>query len=237
MTRDEGVWSRSKKPVAFGVAVFGGLALLGGGSTYLVLRRPYTHATASMYPTIGYGGRVSANLLDRKLVRGEVMLFRPPEDTNSLLALRVIGLEGDRIEGRSDRIAINGWEIPRCALGELAWPFFGATRRGTLVVEFLGRAAYLVFIEHDASIWKGGPWQVKRGEFFVLGDDRADSDDSRYWFRGKGGGVPLDDIVGKVRDLDRPVLPKEASALAPALEACLANRPSSADPPPPSSAE
>lgn len=45
----------------------------------------------------------------------------------------------------------------------------------------------------------GGPYEVPPGAFFVLGDNRDDSLDSRAWNRGRGWSVPLSDIIGQAK--------------------------------------
>lgn len=198
---------------------------------------PYRQPSGSMYPTLKVGVMLFANGLDRTPVRGAVMVFRSPERREQLFDKRVIGLPGDVVRTKGKTVLVNDWEIPRCIVGRhtFAEPT-GEQHAGELAVEHLGDLAYLVFDDDDGALTTdeaGGPWRVSDGQYFVLGDNRANSHDSRMWFGGVGGGVPFDETVGRVRGLERPELPPGAEPLRAAFDACLAKRPAQTTPPAP----
>jgi signal peptidase I len=113
-------------------------------------------------------------------------------------------------------------------------------------VEFLHGRSYLVFFDHQNSD-EQGPYVVRDGEYFVLGDNRNQSYDSRLWFGGSGGGVPRALMKGPAiaiwmsfdragapafdrvgTRVDREIaLPATMISLRPALAKCLSAAPAS----------
>jgi len=191
--------------------------------------------------------------------RGDVIVFVYP-DTNPDASSqdyikRAIALPGDTLVVEGGHPIINGWRVPSCRVGEYPYREGGEfpEKRGDLFVEFLGERAYLTLFEDNRSDGRQGPYHVKAGETWVLGDNRNNSSDSRAWYGGRGGGVPDANIKGRAMfvwwgvALDRlfmsvlgtPRLPKGAPpAIVSGIENCLAKRPplSETTPPPPASA-
>ncbi len=196
---------------------------------------PYKQPSASMYPAVLPGDLLFANGLDTAPARGAVMVFRYPEHRNQVFDKRVIGLPGDTVRTNGATVFVNDWEIPRCSVGQHSFKEpTGEEHAGELVMEYLGDAVYLIFLDEVAVFsHEGGPWHVANDQYFVLGDNRNNSHDSRMWFGGTGGGVPLTDTIGRVRGHHVPKLPPGAEALQPALEACLAKPAPQTSPPPP----
>jgi len=243
-----------------GVAVLltGANTLVGLGLRMLVIEA-YRVPGPSMMPTLLAGDHMWATKLtyrERGPERGEVVVFASPENEEQDYVKRVVAVEGDRVEVRDGVLVINGWEVPRCKLGEARHQASGAAeQRGTVFVEWLHGRAYLVF--HDAELTgpdakRSEPYRVAPGEYFVLGDNRDNSYDSRLWFDGRGGGVPREKVKGRASliwkgggddgesfgrigiDLtDRPRLPSSMAALESDLARCLANAPSFAETIPP----
>jgi signal peptidase I len=176
----------------------------------------------SMLPMLEIGKGVDVKKLDDAPGRGRVIVFRAPEDPDHEYVKRVVGIAGDTLTMNGTEVVLNGTPIPRCAVG--AWHYAerdGSVRTGELWLEALAGTKWLVF--HDAAAPSGptGPWKVAPGEVFVLGDNREHSHDSRKWFGGRGGGVPLTLVVGGLAGSE-PTLPIGAEPLSSALRACVA---------------
>jgi signal peptidase I len=179
-----------------------------------------------MLPTIAVGAEVATSALIGEPERGAVVVFRAPERPEQQFVKRIIGLPGDTISANGTEILLNGTALPRCRVGP--WNSAeagGEARDGDLWLERLDGRMWLVFHASGGEVGPAGPWKVAPGEVFVLGDNREKSHDSRVWYGGKGGGVPLTLIVGVVAYPAAPALPKGAEALGPALEACEAPLP------------
>jgi signal peptidase I len=215
--------------------------LIAGGSLGTVMGiglalvfASYKLPSGSMWPTLPAGERLLANKLAKQPFRGSLMVFRYPEHRESLFAKRVVGLAGDVVRTEKSELSINGWKVPRCSVGRASYletmPGDGTKHEGTLFVEWLGVATYLVFAESN-SLAMDGEWKVAPDEYFVIGDNRNNSHDSRMWFGGAGGGVPLEDTMGRVVGHEGVQLPPGAGELGPALAACLQKRPDQTDPP------
>jgi signal peptidase I len=155
-----------------------------------------------------------------------------------------VGMPGDRILFRDGHPFINDVEVPHCVVGPYSYTETDdpiQQHSGTLEIERLdGRPHFAFYDAATAGLTEvQGPWVVKNGEAFVLGDNRNNSHDSRMWFEGKGGGMPLNAVVGvayvvwlSVSDgvvdwsrtghvIDELRLPASMSAFEPALRRCL----------------
>jgi signal peptidase I len=214
---------------------------------------------ASMTPTLLVGDHIFVNKISHRFrspERGEVAVFQFPEKPEQDFIKRVVAIGGDRVDVRGERLFINGWEVPRCPVGRTVMPRTdrgSAEQEGQLFVEFLQGHAYLVLFDGDSSD-KQGPYVVPDGEYFVMGDNRHQSYDSRMWNEGRGGTVPRALMKGPATmiwasfdragqptfdrlgiRLDRDVvLPSSMAWLGPSLARCLAETPvASATFPPP----
>jgi signal peptidase I len=119
--------------------------------------------------------------------RGDVMVFFPPHMNDTYYIKRVVGLPGDTVSYRNKRLFVNGVEIKYAALAVL--PEDGA--RYQLGLETLGDANHLMQ-DNQARPGRDFSVKVKPGHYFMMGDNRDNSSDSRVW-----GQVPEKDIVGK----------------------------------------
>jgi signal peptidase I len=174
----------------------------------------YRIAGPSMLPTLEMGDRVLVNRLAYGLPipftkarlgrrfpqRGDLVVFgaegRTKADGPQSLVKRIVGLPGDRISFESGTLIVNDWRVPSCDAGPYLAMDGRFTVRGRLAVEFLGSATYLTV--HTPTERPFGGYTVKEGEVFVMGDDRGMSTDSRAWNEGRGAGVPVDILDGRV---------------------------------------
>ena len=167
------------------------------------LFEPFQIPSSSMVPTLEVGDYILVNkytyglrlpVLRDKVVsidspeRGDVMVFFPPHQNKTYYIKRVIGVPGDLIEYRDKHLWVNSEQVPREWLDSGS----GDSKRTSKGSETVGDdAPYLMQIDNlrparDFSV------RVKPGHYFMMGDNRDNSSDSRVW-----GQVPERDIVGK----------------------------------------
>jgi signal peptidase I len=187
--------------VVVGFSAGAALLLRGTFGTFRVL-------SGSMLPTLEpedvvVGRQLMSGMGDGAAVlphRGDIIVFRKPAglDGPDELVKRVIGLPGDRIGMNGGHPVINGWEVPSCDAGGYLFPLpDGSGVAGRLFVEFLDGRAHLAIYATTTPEWQG-PYDVRPGEVFVIGDNRNNSSDSRAWNKGKGAGLPVASVDARI---------------------------------------
>lgn len=117
--------------------------------------------------------------------RGDVMVFRYPDDGVTNYIKRVVGVPGDRIRYKDHQLFLNGDLVDTSFVARLP-PV-------EMLREQLGEKEHLIFRTMGRTGDGGeGQWTVGDDEYFVMGDNRDNSNDSRYW-----GMVPDEMVVGK----------------------------------------
>ncbi len=166
---------------------------------------PFRIPSASMMPGLvdgdfifvdkfSYGLRLP--LINTKIVpvgepqRGDVIVFRLPSEPSIHFIKRLIGLPGDHVVVRDNRITINGAPIPMNFDGVYSggYGFTGAD----LALERLGPQPHSIMLAANRDA-KDFETVVPAGHYFFMGDNRNDSDDSRF---GRVGLVPEQNLVG-----------------------------------------
>ncbi|MDR3454798.1 MAG: signal peptidase I [Rhodoferax sp.] len=186
------------------------------------LFEPFKIPSGSMVPTLRVGDLILVNkfaygirlpVLNTKITegtppqRGDVMVFRYPPQPSLDYIKRVVGLPGDEVAYLNKRLTINGKPIPTTPLPE----FFDddSMRYSKQYQEVLGTHTHRLLNDDDRPAFvpgaddfpnrqnchysiEGVVCKVPPGQYFMMGDNRDNSLDSRYW-----GFVPDQNIVGK----------------------------------------
>ncbi|MDX1454174.1 MAG: signal peptidase I [Gammaproteobacteria bacterium] len=121
--------------------------------------------------------------------RGDVIVFRYPPDPRSDYIKRVIGLPGDTVTLHGYRIYINGEMVPQERVGEAFTPDGDPA---ILFEETIGDKRHLVYRMPNRVQHYERSYTVPAGHYFVMGDNRDNSNDSRIW-----GYVPEENLSGK----------------------------------------
>lgn len=186
------------------------------------LFEPFRIPSGSMLPTLHVGDFILVNkydygvrlpVLNTKVIevgapqRGDVVVFRYPMDENVDFIKRIVGVPGDRVEYRDKVLYINGVEQKQSQPRD----FIDETSMVTLDErdEDLSGVTHLMALDHRRPGWvplqavmkkeegcsyndRGFVCTVPAGKYFAMGDNRDNSEDSRYW-----GFVPDENLVGR----------------------------------------
>lgn len=171
------------------------------------LVEPFRIPSGSMMPTLVVGDFILVNkfsygirlpVLDTKImevdepVRGDVVVFRYPKDPSVDYIKRVVGVPGDTIGYFNKVVYVNGEPAGQVPAGLYIGKGSGVSMSGASI-----RREQLGEMQHDILVMPRTPgvegeYIVGDDEYFVMGDNRDNSNDSRYW-----GTVPEENLVGK----------------------------------------
>ena len=196
-------------------------AIVIAGVIRTFLFEPFKIPSGSMYPTLevgdflfvskytygyskhsfpfsfpGYEGRIWSDLPKR----GDVVVFKYPGDNKTDFIKRVIGLPGDTIQMKNGRLYINGEPTKRETIGTyIIDEYVTLPMKYTEYVETFpeGTAHRILEISDEQKIDNTVEFKVPDGHYFMMGDNRDNSNDSRK----DVGFVPFDNIEGKARFL------------------------------------
>ena len=198
--------------IEYGKSFFPVLAVVFVLRSFIV--EPFQIPSGSMIPTEEVGDFILVNkfsygirlpVIDKKIIpisdpkRGDVMVFKYPEDTRINYIKRVVGLPGDTITYTSDkRILVNGKPVAESLLGDEP----GSLGSARLYTELLGENEHFIRKQVRRRVEPSREWSVPAGHYFMMGDNRDNSKDSRYWDDPSiplelQGMVPDEYIVGK----------------------------------------
>ena len=172
----------------------------------LILRsfivEPFQIPSQSMLPTLEVGDFILVNkftyglrlpVIGTEIVdlgepeRGDVMVFRNPEDNRTNYIKRVIGIPGDTVTLLGKELYVNGELVEQQLLAAMP----ADNPQELIYEESLGGATYRIQKESGPSSIRA-EWKVPADSYFMLGDNRDRSRDSRYI-----GVVPANNIVGQ----------------------------------------
>ena len=170
-SRKKSAWRENLESIVLGIALA------------LVIRafviQAYKIPSGSMRPTLMEGDRILVNKFIyrfREPQRGDIIVFRYPEDRKREFIKRLIGRSGEAVGIRAGRVLINGQPLETPPFSAFAYENHGD------------------LADSNATV------TVPPGMYFVLGDNSGSSRDSRFW-----GFVPKDDVLGKALFIFWPI--------------------------------
>ena len=169
---------------------------------------PFRIPSGSLEPTLQIGDFILVNkfsyglrlpliytkfLPNKEPKRGDIIVFRWPPKPKVAFIKRVIGLPGDHIQYMNKQLVINGKSVPQ----EFIEYTFESDERGDewpviLKEEDLSGIKHAIYQRPDVTAYNFQDFLVPKGYYFVMGDNRDDSADSRFW-----GFVPEENLLGR----------------------------------------
>ena len=173
------------------------------------LFEPFKIPSGSMIPTLLVGDFIVVNkysyglklpVVNKKVLslgepeRGDVIVFRYPVDPSINFIKRLIGLPGDSITYRNKELFVNGALVSKQENGRYTRDEVKCSTPRADAVRFhetVDTVEHDILL-HEKSGSRNGQWVVPEGQYFVMGDNRDRSNDSREW-----GFVPAENMMGR----------------------------------------
>ena len=177
------------------------------------LVEPFKIPSGSMMPTLVAGDFILVNkfsygirlpVLNTKIIdiddpkRGDVVVFRYPINPSVDYIKRIVGLPGDRISYQDKTLYVNGEKVTQTPMGFYQGVGSGTNMNGASVrIENLPGREHQMLVRqdqpnHQYPCLAMGEYQVPAGHYFAMGDNRDNSNDSRFWCA-----VPDENLVGE----------------------------------------
>ena len=171
------------------------------------IAEPFRIPSGSMMPTLLIGDFILVNkftfgirlpVLNTKIVelnqpeRGDIVVFRFPKNPSIDYIKRIVGIPGDRVAYYDKKLTINGKPAKQVSQGQYLGVGQGISMSGSdhMLEDLIGVNHSILKRQGMPSV--NGVFVIPEGQYFVMGDNRDNSHDSRYW-----GTVPEENLVGK----------------------------------------
>lgn len=165
------------------------------GDHIFVDKRAYGYSRYSSPFGLNFAGR----MFPAEPERGDIVVFKLPRDNTTDYVKRIVGLPGETIAIKNGVLVIDGVDVPRRRVADVVTELPGEAPRPIPAFEetLPNGISYVVLdTENDGPFDNVGPYKVPEGKYFVLGDNRDNSTDSRAsWGVGY---VPFENLLGRV---------------------------------------
>ena len=142
-----------------------------------------------------FGSSVHGRFMERQPERGDVIVFKFPRDNSTDFIKRVIGLPGDTVQVKNSELWLNGHRVQRDRVADFVGVLDGVDGHWPQYRETLpGGKSYVTIDKYpDGQLDNTEVFHVPAGMYFMMGDNRDNSDDSRA----EVGFVPAENLEGK----------------------------------------
>jgi signal peptidase I len=196
------------------------VALLIALVVRVLLFQPFTIPSASMEPNLYEGDYLvvskwaygysrhsmpfsppifEGRLFGKSPERGDIVVFKLPRDNKMDYIKRVVGLPGDRVQMIANRLHVNGRAVDNAVLEQVEIQDMFGTRAATLLTETIsgGRSYTIQDYGPGGELDDTPVYEVPAGHYFMMGDNRDNSIDSRVGLPGGVGLVPEENLIGR----------------------------------------
>jgi signal peptidase I len=136
-------------------------------------------------------------IFDAEPKRGDVVVFRVVDDGDKDYIKRIVGLPGDKIRFVNGSVVVNGKSMSLGKIGTYGTDTIDPETVGAdMITENLNGRKYNILDVYDAPYDNTGEYIVPKGHYFFAGDNRDNSQDSRF-LNGPVGFIPKDRIIGR----------------------------------------